>query len=153
MNKLGKELIAEGNLRWQHDGSPLLLSLPYLKGCRILQETGWMEFLNHLNELISKWHGVAPFCSIFRLAGLLPVLAVVDEKCQNAHMEIVFYVTQESDGGLVAECLTHDIFTQADSWEELRSNVHEAVAGYFFDQAKPEKIRLHLVRDEVLAFS
>ena len=61
-------------------------------------------------------------------------------------MEIVFTVTQESDGGYVAECLSHDIFTQADSSEELRSSVQEAVTGYFYDQTKPEQIRLHLVR-------
>lgn len=67
-------------------------------------------------------------------------------------MEIIFSVNQEEDGGFVAECLTHDIFTQADTWEELRANVQEAVSAYFFDQAKPAQIRLHLVRDEVLAF-
>jgi predicted RNase H-like HicB family nuclease len=66
-------------------------------------------------------------------------------------MEVVFSVTQEADGGYVAECLSHDIFTQADSWEELGTNVREAVSAYFFDQPKPSKIRLHLVRDEVFA--
>lgn len=66
-------------------------------------------------------------------------------------MEIVFSITQESDGGFVGECLSHDIFTQGDSWEQLRANVKEAVAAYFFDQPKPSAIRLHLVRDEVLA--
>jgi len=66
-------------------------------------------------------------------------------------MEIVFSVTQEVDGGYVAECLSHDIFTQGDSWEQLRSNVREAVSAYFFDQPKPLAIRLHLVRDEVLS--
>ena len=65
-------------------------------------------------------------------------------------MEIVFSVTQEADGGFVAECLSHDIFTQDNTWEELRANVQEAVSAYFFDQAKPATIRLHLVRDEVL---
>ena len=65
-------------------------------------------------------------------------------------MEIVFSVTQEADGGFVAECLSHDIFTQADSWEELRANAHEAVRAFFFDQPKPKAIRLHLVRDELL---
>ncbi len=65
-------------------------------------------------------------------------------------MEIVFSVTQEEDGGYVAECLSHDIFTQADSWEQLRSNVQEAVSAFFFDQPKPAGIRLHLVRDKVL---
>ena len=57
-------------------------------------------------------------------------------------MEIVFTVTQETDGGFVAECLTHDIFTQGNSWDELRGNVREAVTGYFFDQPKPDVIRL-----------
>lgn len=66
-------------------------------------------------------------------------------------MEIVFSVTQESDGGYVAECLSHDIFTEGDNWESLRANVREAAAAYFFDQPKPASIRLHLVRDEVLA--
>ncbi|MDB6021694.1 MAG: 2-oxoisovalerate dehydrogenase, component beta subunit [Pedosphaera sp.] len=66
-------------------------------------------------------------------------------------MEIVFSVTQELDGGYVAECLSHDIFTQGNTWEELRANVREAVSAYFFDQQKPAAIRLHLVRDELLA--
>ena len=61
-----------------------------------------------------------------------------------------FSVTQESDGGLFAECLSHDIFTQADSWDELRLNVKEAVRAYFFDQSQPTAIRRHLGRDEVL---
>jgi predicted RNase H-like HicB family nuclease len=65
--------------------------------------------------------------------------------------EIVFSVTQEGDGGYVAECLSHDIFTQGNTWEELRVNVREAVAAYFFDQSKPSAVRLHLVRDELLA--
>lgn len=66
-------------------------------------------------------------------------------------MELVFSVTQEGDGGYVAECLSHDIFTQGDTWAELRANVSEAVTAYFFDQPKPALIRLHLVRDEVMA--
>ena len=65
--------------------------------------------------------------------------------------EIIFEITQESDGGFVAECLTESIFTQADTWEELREEVRDAVEGYFFDQPKPKAIRLHLVRDEILA--
>lgn len=65
--------------------------------------------------------------------------------------DLVFEVTEESDGGFVAECLTEAIFTQADTWENLRSNVREAVAAFFADQDQPASIRLHLVRDEVLA--
>jgi predicted RNase H-like HicB family nuclease len=65
--------------------------------------------------------------------------------------EVIFEVTQEADGGYVAECLTEAIITQGDTWDEVRKNVQEAVAAYFFDQPqKPSTVRLHLVRDEVL---
>ena len=68
-------------------------------------------------------------------------------------MELVFSVTQEADGGFVAECLSEAIFTQSDSWEDLKRMVADAVQGHFFDQPDKAKsqIRLHLVRDEVLA--
>lgn len=65
--------------------------------------------------------------------------------------ELIFDVTQEADGGFVAECLTESIFTQADSWTELRANVQGAVSAFFGASQKPAAIRLHLVRDEVLA--
>ena len=65
--------------------------------------------------------------------------------------EIVFEITQDADGGYTAECLTEPIFTQGDTWEELRANVREAVLGYHFDRPATAHIRLHFVRDEVLA--
>lgn len=65
--------------------------------------------------------------------------------------ELVFQVSQESDGGFVAEALGEDIFTQANTWEELRENAKEAVDAHFFDRPKPHRIRLHLVRDDVVA--
>lgn len=40
--------------------------------------------------------------------------------------ELVFEVSQQSDGGFCAECLTEGIFTQADSWERLRTSVIDA---------------------------
>ena len=64
--------------------------------------------------------------------------------------EFVFEVTQEADGGYVAECLTESIFAQADTWDQLRREVVDAVNGYCFDRPKPDSIRLHLVRNEVL---
>ncbi len=57
--------------------------------------------------------------------------------------QVIFEVTQEADGGFVAECLSENIFTQADTWDELRSNVKEAVNAFFFDRPKPASIRLH----------
>ena len=69
--------------------------------------------------------------------------------------DLIFEVTQEVDGGFVAECLTEPIVTQGDTWSELREAVNEAVKGYFFDapQSQPERVRLHLVRDESFALA
>jgi predicted RNase H-like HicB family nuclease len=65
--------------------------------------------------------------------------------------EIVFEVTQESDGGFIAEAIGENIVTKADTWEQLRANVKEAVEAYYFEETKPAYLRLHLRRDEVLA--
>lgn len=66
--------------------------------------------------------------------------------------ELVLEVSQEADGGFVAECLTEGIVTEADTWEDLGRNVRDAVDGYFFDSSdKPQRIRLHLVKAEILA--
>ncbi len=67
--------------------------------------------------------------------------------------DLIFEVLQEDDGGFVAECLTESIFTQADTWDELRINVQEAVEAFHFDRPAPKAIRLHLIRDEVLAIA
>lgn len=68
----------------------------------------------------------------------------------NRAGELVFEVLQEQDGGFVAECFGESIITEADSWEELRKNVMEAVSAFFFDSTPPAQVRLRLVRDEIL---
>jgi len=60
--------------------------------------------------------------------------------------ELIFDVTQEADGGFVAEALGEGIITKADSWDELRSNVREAVAAYFFDRPAPARLGLHQLK-------
>jgi hypothetical protein len=55
-------------------------------------------------------------------------------------------VVQEQDGAFVADCSNEDIIMQADSWDELRRNVREAVSAFFFDSTPPVKIRLQVVR-------
>jgi predicted RNase H-like HicB family nuclease len=64
--------------------------------------------------------------------------------------ELVFEVVQEADGGYCAECLTENIFTEGNTWDELRANVQDATVAFFFDRPRPERIRLRLVRDEVV---
>jgi hypothetical protein len=76
---------------------------------------------------------------------------LIPEKGAKAMKEIIFEVAQEADGGYTAEALGESIFTQADSCDELKANVREAVQAFYFDCAPPASIRLRLVRDEVLA--
>ena len=66
--------------------------------------------------------------------------------------EIIFEVSEdELDGGYSASALGFGIHTQADTMDELRRNVREAVECYFDDDIdRPQLIRLHYVRDEVL---
>ena len=67
--------------------------------------------------------------------------------------EIIFEVSDdEVDGGFSARAVGFGIHTQGETIEELRSNVKEAVECYFDEtMERPSLIRLHFVRDEVLA--
>ena len=65
--------------------------------------------------------------------------------------EIVLLVEDAAEGGLVARALGHSIFTEADSYAELRVQVREAVHLHFDEGERPAVIRLHYVKDEVLA--
>ena len=66
--------------------------------------------------------------------------------------EIVFIVEEAPEGGYVARALGEPIFTEADTMEELRRMVRDAVNCHFPDESsKPKVIRLHSVKDEVLA--
>ncbi|WP_347260789.1 2-oxoisovalerate dehydrogenase E1 subunit beta [Rudaea sp.] len=65
--------------------------------------------------------------------------------------EIVFLVEDAAEGGLIARALGHSIFTEADSYDELREHVRDAVQCHFDEDDRPSIIRLHYVKDEVLA--
>ena len=72
-----------------------------------------------------------------------------------AMSEIIFEVQEDAaDGGFVATALGHTIATQGETLEELREMVRDAVQCHFGDGAAgpmPKVIRLHFVRDEILA--
>jgi len=65
--------------------------------------------------------------------------------------EIIFVVEEAPEGGYTARALGQSIFTEAESVEELRQNIRGAVACHFEEGTGPRAIRLHFVRDEVLA--
>ena len=65
--------------------------------------------------------------------------------------EIVFVVEEAPEGGYVARAVGASIHTEADTLEMLRTAIREAVACHFDEGKGPRVIRLHLVRDELLA--
>jgi len=67
--------------------------------------------------------------------------------------EIIFDVREdEVDGGYTASAIGVGIHTEADTLDELRANVKEAVDCYFDNASDaPALIRLHFVRDELIA--
>jgi predicted RNase H-like HicB family nuclease len=88
------------------------------------------------------------FGEIFQ--GAIPRANAADRSLRSMP-SLLFEVVQESDGGYCAECLAENTFTKGDTCEELRQNAIEATAAFFFDRPRPERIRLHLVRDEILS--
>jgi hypothetical protein len=66
--------------------------------------------------------------------------------------EVIFQVIEdEADGGFIARALGYSIVTEADTWDELRANVREAVLCHFDEGQAPAVIRLHRVMDELLS--
>lgn len=65
--------------------------------------------------------------------------------------EIIFQVEQAPEGGYAARALGHAIFTEADTLDDLRAMVRDAVRCHFDEGQGPRVIRLHFVHDEVLA--
>jgi predicted RNase H-like HicB family nuclease len=66
------------------------------------------------------------------------------------NLEVIFLVEEAPEGGYIAHALGHAIHTQAETVEELRLAVRDAVRAHFDEGDRPHVIRLHLVRDEVL---
>ncbi len=65
--------------------------------------------------------------------------------------ELIFLVEEAPEGGYTARALGQSIFTEADTLDELRANVREAVECHYDAGQAPDVLRLHMVRDEVLA--
>lgn len=66
-------------------------------------------------------------------------------------MEVIFEIRDAEEGGFSARALGHAIFTEAETWEELRSNVLEAVSLHFEDaQTRPSLVQMHYVKDELI---
>jgi hypothetical protein len=69
---------------------------------------------------------------------------------QIMEKEVIFLIEEVPEGGFIARALDHAIFTEADSLDELRSMIREAVGCHFEEAERPSIIRLHFVKDEVI---
>ncbi len=64
--------------------------------------------------------------------------------------EIIFMVEESPEGGYEARSLGHSIFTEADTYEDLKKMVHDAVSCHFDEEERPRLIRLRIVREELI---
>ena len=68
--------------------------------------------------------------------------------------EIIFVVEDDPDEGLTARALGVSIFTEADSMQDLKKAVIDALqCHYDSDDEIPRIIRLHRVHDEVFTYA
>lgn len=66
---------------------------------------------------------------------------------------MIFLVEEDPEGGYNARALCESIITEADTLEELRLNIKDALKCHFDNESQiPECIRLHIVREEFLLY-
>jgi hypothetical protein len=65
--------------------------------------------------------------------------------------EMIFLVEEDPEGGYTARALGHPVFTEADTEEELKTAVFDALRCHFDDPADmPKIVRLHFVREQII---
>jgi len=65
--------------------------------------------------------------------------------------EIIFIAEDALEGGYTAYALGYPIFTEADSWLELKNMIRDAVKCHFNEEDRPQIINIHAEREERLA--
>lgn len=70
---------------------------------------------------------------------------------QQKMTELLFIVSEAVEGGFTAQAVGHSIFTEADTMEDLKEMVSDAVKCHFEVDKLPKIIRLHYTKEEVFA--
>jgi predicted RNase H-like HicB family nuclease len=65
--------------------------------------------------------------------------------------EIIFIVEDSDEGGYTAKALGYSIYTEGETLDELKENVKDAIKCHFDEKEIPHIVRLHIVKDEVIA--
>jgi len=68
--------------------------------------------------------------------------------------EIIFMVEEDPEGGYTARALGYSIFTEAETLEELKENIKDAIKCHFDrNEEIPKIVRLHIVKEETFAYA
>jgi hypothetical protein len=51
--------------------------------------------------------------------------------------EVIFLIEEAPEGGYTAKALGYSIYTEADTWEELKSSIQDAVNCHFDEGQRP----------------
>ena len=65
--------------------------------------------------------------------------------------EIIFIIEESPEAGYEARALDHSIYTEADSLEQLKLMIRDAVHCHLDEDKMPKLIRLHYVKQEIIA--
>ena len=65
--------------------------------------------------------------------------------------EIIFLVQDSPEGGFEARALSASIYTEADTLDELKEMIRDAVSCHFGENERPKLIRLHYAHEEIIA--
>lgn len=65
--------------------------------------------------------------------------------------EIIFIVEDSAEGGYTAKSLGHSIYTEGETLDQLKENIKDAIICHFDEKEIPHIVRLHIVKDEVIA--
>lgn len=72
-------------------------------------------------------------------------------EAQDMMREPIFVIEEAPEGGYVAHALGYAIYTEADTWEELKAAVQDAVTCHFGEECRSEMVCLHMGRGEVIS--
>jgi len=68
--------------------------------------------------------------------------------------EIIFMVEEDPEGGYTARAFGYSIFTEAETLEELKENIKDAIKCHFDrNEEIPKIVRLHIVKEETFAYA
>ncbi len=67
--------------------------------------------------------------------------------------EIIFILEEAPEGGYTAKALGEGIFTEAETMDELKEMIKDAIHCHFDNNDTPDIIRLHFVKEETISLA